>query len=53
MGLLNPDSTFFSLIFLHLLVLDAASWLTVWYFGISLVPFLVGMAFFTVAQVNC
>uniref|UniRef100_A0A8C9EGP3 Cytochrome b5 heme-binding domain-containing protein n=1 Tax=Pavo cristatus TaxID=9049 RepID=A0A8C9EGP3_PAVCR len=52
MGLLNPDSTFFSLIFLHLLVLDAASWLTVWYFGISLVPFLVGMAFFTIAQIQ-
>uniref|UniRef100_A0A803Y714 Cytochrome b5 heme-binding domain-containing protein n=1 Tax=Meleagris gallopavo TaxID=9103 RepID=A0A803Y714_MELGA len=52
MGLLNPDSTFFSLIFLHLLVLDAASWLTVWYFGISLVPFIVGMAFFTVAQIQ-
>uniref|UniRef100_A0A8C9EGU5 Cytochrome b5 heme-binding domain-containing protein n=1 Tax=Pavo cristatus TaxID=9049 RepID=A0A8C9EGU5_PAVCR len=46
MGLLNPDSTFFSLIFLHLLVLDAASWLTVWYFGISLVPFLIQMGWF-------
>uniref|UniRef100_A0A8C2U8G9 Fatty acid desaturase 1-like n=1 Tax=Coturnix japonica TaxID=93934 RepID=A0A8C2U8G9_COTJA len=52
MGLLNPDSTFFFLIFFHLLVLDAASWLTVWYFGISLVPFLVGMAFFTIAQIQ-
>ncbi|OXB59708.1 hypothetical protein ASZ78_012629 [Callipepla squamata] len=52
MGLLNPDSTFFILIFLHLLVLDAASWLTVWYFGISLLPFLVGMAFFTIAQIQ-
>ncbi|PKU29084.1 fatty acid desaturase 1-like [Limosa lapponica baueri] len=53
MGLLRPNYTFFFLIFLHLLVLDAASWLVVWYFGISLVPFLVGMAFFTIAQVNC
>ncbi|OXB73642.1 UNVERIFIED_CONTAM: hypothetical protein H355_002095 [Colinus virginianus] len=52
MGLLNPDSTFFILIFLHLLVLDAASWLTVWYFGISLLPFLVSMAFFTIAQIQ-
>uniref|UniRef100_A0A8C3QYF0 Cytochrome b5 heme-binding domain-containing protein n=1 Tax=Cyanoderma ruficeps TaxID=181631 RepID=A0A8C3QYF0_9PASS len=39
MGLLRPNYFFFSLIFLHLLVLDAASWLMVWYFGISLVPF--------------
>jgi len=53
MGLLRPNYTFFFLIFLHLLVLDAASWLVVWYFGISLVPFVAGMAFFTVAQVNC
>ncbi|KFV03160.1 Fatty acid desaturase 1, partial [Pterocles gutturalis] len=52
MGLLRPNSIFFFLIFLHLLVLDAASWLVVWYFGISLVPFAVGMAFFTVAQIQ-
>ncbi|NXL56361.1 FADS1 desaturase, partial [Chordeiles acutipennis] len=52
MGLLRPNYIFFLLIFLHLLVLDAASWLTVWYFGISLVPFLVGIAFFTVAQIQ-
>ncbi|NXH76571.1 FADS1 desaturase, partial [Hydrobates tethys] len=50
MGLLRPNYIFFFLIFLHLLVLDAASWLVVWYFGVSLVPFLVGMAFFTIAQ---
>ncbi|NXF30044.1 FADS1 desaturase, partial [Nyctibius bracteatus] len=52
MGLLRPNYIFFFLIFLHLLVLDAASWLVVWYFGISLVPFLVGMAFFTIAQIQ-
>lgn len=52
MGLLKPDYTFFFMIFLHLLVLDIASWLMIWYFGISLVPFLVGMAFFTIAQVK-
>lgn len=53
MGLLRPNYFFFFLIFLHLLVLDAASWLMVWYFGISLVPFLAGMLLFTTAQVNC
>ncbi|XP_006269927.2 acyl-CoA (8-3)-desaturase [Alligator mississippiensis] len=50
MGLLKPNYFFFILIFLHILVLDAASWLTVWYFGASLVPFLVGVALFTMAQ---
>uniref|UniRef100_A0A8B9NXS0 Cytochrome b5 heme-binding domain-containing protein n=1 Tax=Accipiter nisus TaxID=211598 RepID=A0A8B9NXS0_9AVES len=43
MGLLRPNYVFFFLIFLHFVVLDAASWLTVWYFGISFVPFLAGM----------
>ncbi|XP_071895073.1 acyl-CoA (8-3)-desaturase isoform X2 [Anas platyrhynchos] len=52
MGLLKPSYTFFFMIFLHLLVLDIASWLMIWYFGISLVPFLVGMAFFTTAQIQ-
>uniref|UniRef100_A0A8C3UNE1 Fatty acid desaturase domain-containing protein n=1 Tax=Catharus ustulatus TaxID=91951 RepID=A0A8C3UNE1_CATUS len=52
MGLLRPNYFFFFLIFLHLLVLDAASWLVVWYFGVSLVPFVVGMAFFTTAQIQ-
>ncbi|XP_006033388.1 fatty acid desaturase 1-like [Alligator sinensis] len=50
MGLLQPNYFFFFLIFLHILVLDAASWLTVWYFGASLVPFLVGAALFATAQ---
>ncbi|XP_053835242.1 acyl-CoA (8-3)-desaturase-like isoform X1 [Vidua macroura] len=52
MGLLRPNYFFFFLIFLHLLVLDAASWLVVWYFGISLLPFLTGMVFFTTAQIQ-
>ncbi|KAM6322061.1 acyl-CoA (8-3)-desaturase-like [Podargus strigoides] len=52
MGLLKPNYIFFLLIFLHFLVLDAASWLVVWYFGISLVPFLIGMVLFTTAQIQ-
>ncbi|NXF26295.1 FADS1 desaturase, partial [Rhodinocichla rosea] len=52
MGLLRPNYFFFFLIFLHLLVLDAASWLVLWYFGVSLVPFLAGMMFFTTAQIQ-
>uniref|UniRef100_A0A8D0L8L4 Cytochrome b5 heme-binding domain-containing protein n=1 Tax=Sphenodon punctatus TaxID=8508 RepID=A0A8D0L8L4_SPHPU len=50
MGLLKPNRLFFFLIFLHILLLDAAAWLTVWYFGTSWVPFLVGVALFTTAQ---
>ncbi|NWV57880.1 FADS1 desaturase, partial [Daphoenositta chrysoptera] len=52
MGLLRPNYFFFFLIFLHLLVLEAAAWLVLWYFGISLVPFLAGMVFFTTAQIQ-
>ncbi|NWV88620.1 FADS1 desaturase, partial [Machaerirhynchus nigripectus] len=52
MGLLRPNYFFFLLIFLHLLVLEAAAWLVVWYFGISLVPFVAGMVFFTTAQIQ-
>uniref|UniRef100_A0A672TJ66 Cytochrome b5 heme-binding domain-containing protein n=1 Tax=Strigops habroptila TaxID=2489341 RepID=A0A672TJ66_STRHB len=48
MGLLRPNYSFFFLIFLHLLVLDVASWLVVWHFGISFVPFVLGMVFFTI-----
>uniref|UniRef100_A0A8C3GUI1 Uncharacterized protein n=7 Tax=Passeriformes TaxID=9126 RepID=A0A8C3GUI1_CORMO len=52
MGLLRPDCFFFFLIFLHLLVLDAAAWLVVWYFGTSLVPFLAGMVNPSVSQIQ-
>ncbi|EMP32025.1 Fatty acid desaturase 1 [Chelonia mydas] len=40
MGLLNPNHLFFFLLLLHILLLDAAAWLTIWYFGSSLLPFL-------------
>uniref|UniRef100_A0A8C4XSZ0 Cytochrome b5 heme-binding domain-containing protein n=1 Tax=Falco tinnunculus TaxID=100819 RepID=A0A8C4XSZ0_FALTI len=40
MGLLNPNRTFFILHLCHILVLDVAAWLTIWYFGASTVPFL-------------
>uniref|UniRef100_A0A672TLC1 Cytochrome b5 heme-binding domain-containing protein n=1 Tax=Strigops habroptila TaxID=2489341 RepID=A0A672TLC1_STRHB len=45
MGLLRPNYSFFFLIFLHLLVLDVASWLVVWHFGISFVPFVDSFVF--------
>ncbi|XP_013804832.1 acyl-CoA (8-3)-desaturase isoform X2 [Apteryx mantelli] len=40
MGLLNPNHTFFILHLCHILLLDVAAWLTIWYFGSSIVPFL-------------
>ncbi|XP_077175105.1 acyl-CoA (8-3)-desaturase-like [Paroedura picta] len=52
MGLLKPNYYFFMFIFLHTILLDAASWLTIWYFGKSWIPFLVGVALFTTCQVQ-
>ncbi|KAM3854427.1 acyl-CoA (8-3)-desaturase-like [Vipera latastei] len=50
MGLLTPNPVFFTLIFLHVILLDIGAWLTVWYFGTSSIPFFTGVAFFTIAQ---
>uniref|UniRef100_A0A8C6JZN8 Uncharacterized protein n=1 Tax=Melopsittacus undulatus TaxID=13146 RepID=A0A8C6JZN8_MELUD len=52
MGLLRPNYTFFFLILLHFLILEVASWLVVWHFGISFVPFVVGMVLFATAQIQ-
>uniref|UniRef100_U3ILC1 Fatty acid desaturase 1 n=1 Tax=Anas platyrhynchos platyrhynchos TaxID=8840 RepID=U3ILC1_ANAPP len=41
MGLLKPNRTFFMLHLCHILLLDIAAWLTIWYFGSSTVPFLI------------
>ncbi|XP_053252585.1 acyl-CoA (8-3)-desaturase-like isoform X2 [Podarcis raffonei] len=40
MGLLDPNRLFFFLYLMHILLLDVAAWLNLWYFGPSLVPFL-------------
>ncbi|XP_039390763.1 acyl-CoA (8-3)-desaturase-like isoform X2 [Mauremys reevesii] len=47
MGLLNPNGLFFFLIFLQILLLEAASWITLWYFGTSLLPFLISVVLLT------
>ncbi|XP_045430026.1 acyl-CoA (8-3)-desaturase isoform X1 [Pipistrellus kuhlii] len=39
MGLMKANHAFFLLHLLHILLLDAAAWLTLWAFGTSLVPF--------------
>ncbi|KAH1171041.1 hypothetical protein KIL84_006659 [Mauremys mutica] len=47
MGLLNLNGLFFFLIFLQILLLEAASWITLWYFGTSLLPFLISVVLLT------
>nr|XP_033784316.1 acyl-CoA (8-3)-desaturase isoform X1 [Geotrypetes seraphini] len=41
MGLMKPNHLFFFGILFHILLLDLAAWLTIWYFGASLVPYLI------------
>uniref|UniRef100_A0A8D0F713 Cytochrome b5 heme-binding domain-containing protein n=1 Tax=Strix occidentalis caurina TaxID=311401 RepID=A0A8D0F713_STROC len=50
MGLLNPNRTFFILCLFHILVLDVAAWLTIWYFGASTVPFLCSAVLLGIVQ---
>ncbi|XP_044870336.1 acyl-CoA (8-3)-desaturase-like [Mauremys mutica] len=47
MELLNPNSLFFFLIFLQILLLEATRWITLWYFGTSLLPFLISAVLLT------
>lgn len=53
MGLLKPSNLFFFLIFLHIVLLDVAAWLTIWYFGTSVGSFFLSVLLFTSAQVQC
>lgn len=53
MGLLKPNTYFFMAVFLHILLLDAASWLNFLYFGTSLLPFTVSVALCTMSHVSC
>ncbi|MEE6520016.1 hypothetical protein FKM82_017789, partial [Ascaphus truei] len=41
MGLLRPKKLFFLGVLLHLLLLDALAWTTLFYCGTSLIPFLI------------
>ncbi|XP_072322468.1 acyl-CoA (8-3)-desaturase-like isoform X3 [Scyliorhinus torazame] len=49
-NLLKPNKLFFAGLLVHLLLLDAAAWLTLWYFGTSLVPFLISTALLAIVQ---
>ncbi|KAM6460100.1 acyl-CoA (8-3)-desaturase-like [Liasis olivaceus] len=50
MGLFKPDQVFFFLTLLHILLLDAAGWFVLWYFGTSIAPFLLATVLLTFAQ---
>lgn len=52
MGLLQPNHAFFILYLCHILVLDVAAWLIIWYFGASLVPFLFSAVLLGTVQVS-
>ncbi|KAJ6652217.1 hypothetical protein lerEdw1_012983 [Lerista edwardsae] len=52
MGLLKPSYSFFLFMFGHAFLLDVAAWITIWYFGKSWVPFLIGSALFTIGQIQ-
>ncbi|XP_043923380.1 acyl-CoA (8-3)-desaturase [Protopterus annectens] len=40
MGLMKPNRVFFFGMLFHILLVDVAAWLIMWYFGTSLLPFL-------------
>ncbi|KAK9410189.1 fatty acid desaturase 1-like [Crotalus adamanteus] len=52
MGLLKSRLSFFVFMFLHAFLLDITSWFTIWYFGKSWMPFLLGVAMFTIGQIQ-
>ena len=52
MGLMKANPVFFLLYLLHILLLDVAAWLTLWFFGTSWVPFLLCSVLLSIVQVR-
>uniref|UniRef100_A0A8C6VAS0 Cytochrome b5 heme-binding domain-containing protein n=1 Tax=Naja naja TaxID=35670 RepID=A0A8C6VAS0_NAJNA len=52
MGLFKSRFSFFAWMFMHAFILDIASWCTIWYFGKSWMPFLLGVVMFTIGQIQ-
>nr|XP_056707683.1 acyl-CoA (8-3)-desaturase-like [Euleptes europaea] len=52
MGLMDSNYLFFALMFLHIILLDIAAWMIIYYFGTSWVPFIFSMFTFAIAQVQ-
>ncbi|NXB41888.1 FADS1 desaturase, partial [Leucopsar rothschildi] len=52
MGLLEPNQLFFFLLLAHILLLDTAAWLVLFYFGTSFLPFVFSLLLLTISQVQ-
>uniref|UniRef100_A0A8B9N4C3 Fatty acid desaturase domain-containing protein n=1 Tax=Accipiter nisus TaxID=211598 RepID=A0A8B9N4C3_9AVES len=52
MGLLEPNQLFFFLHLAHILLLDTAAWFILFYFGTSLMPFIVSLLVLTISQAS-
>ncbi|NWW36793.1 FADS1 desaturase, partial [Panurus biarmicus] len=52
MGLLEPNQLFFFLLLAHIVLLDIAAWLILFYFGTSLLPFVFSLLLLTISQVQ-
>uniref|UniRef100_A0A8D0BHQ8 Cytochrome b5 heme-binding domain-containing protein n=1 Tax=Salvator merianae TaxID=96440 RepID=A0A8D0BHQ8_SALMN len=52
MGLLKPNTFFFLAYLFHILVLDAAAWLTLFYCGTSFLSIVVSITLLTISQVQ-
>ncbi|XP_072128500.1 acyl-CoA (8-3)-desaturase-like isoform X2 [Mobula birostris] len=48
--LLQPNKLFFAGLLAHILLLEAAAWLNLWYFGASLFPFLISSLLLSTVQ---
>ncbi|XP_053141001.1 acyl-CoA (8-3)-desaturase-like isoform X1 [Hemicordylus capensis] len=50
LGLLKPNSLFFIVLLLHILLLRAAGWFVLWYFGTSVMSFLIATVMLTLSM---
>ncbi|XP_077175190.1 acyl-CoA (8-3)-desaturase-like [Paroedura picta] len=52
MGLMKPNIFFYLCLLLHIILLEAAAWLTLLYCGTSLLPFTASLIFLTTSQIQ-
>ncbi|XP_062973093.1 acyl-CoA (8-3)-desaturase-like [Elgaria multicarinata webbii] len=50
LGLFKPNQFFFLLMLLHILLMEAAGWFVLWYFGTSVTTFLIATTLLTIVQ---
>ncbi|XP_077177300.1 acyl-CoA (8-3)-desaturase-like [Paroedura picta] len=50
MGLLKPNPLYFFVLLLHIILLDAAGWFVLWYFGTSVTTFIIATTLLLIAQ---